>query len=255
MPGTGQPARSPRLERCAAVASLGGLAVIWAVLGGVPAGFCVPLLLVQHGRAGDDAGRLAGQLQRRTARPVRTASPGMTAPVPGATVIPPGYHATLGPVGRFHLGSRQSCTAADDAILSSVAQTVGPAVIAAVRTGRLHHGTEGARAIKRHGGRVLAQEPATARAGDMPSVSIATGCVDFVLAPERTESALVALTMAPRPAEMFSRGHTPCGRGCPDNRPGKREHQLRPPAAWDPGTYGAVCGQDRMVRRADVPPS
>lgn len=36
-------------------------------------------------------------------------------------------------------------------------------------------------AIKRHGGRVLAQDPATARAGRMPSSAIATGCVDFVL--------------------------------------------------------------------------
>jgi two-component system chemotaxis response regulator CheB len=61
----------------------------------------------------------------------------------------------------------------------------------------LHDGARGVRLVKRHGGRVLAQDPATARAGSMPSSAIATGCVDFVLPPHRLAAALVALTMAP----------------------------------------------------------
>ena len=56
--------------------------------------------------------------------------------------------------------------------------------------------------MKRFGGRVLAQDPATARAASMPSSAIATGCVDFVLPPHRLAAALIALTMAPGGASL-----------------------------------------------------
>jgi two-component system chemotaxis response regulator CheB len=58
--------------------------------------------------------------------------------------------------------------------------------------------------VKRHGGRVLAQDPATARAASMPSSAIATGCVDFVLPPHRLAAALTALTMAPGGASLLA---------------------------------------------------
>jgi two-component system chemotaxis response regulator CheB len=38
----------------------------------------------------------------------------------------------------------------------------------------------------------------------MPSAAIATGCVDFVLSPERLAAALVALVMAPGGADLLS---------------------------------------------------
>jgi two-component system chemotaxis response regulator CheB len=72
-----------------------------------------------------------------------------------------------------------------------------------VLTGRLSDGSEGVRAVKRHGGRVLVQEPETARASSMPSSSIATGCVDFVLPAEKMGQALIALTMAPGGADLL----------------------------------------------------
>jgi two-component system, chemotaxis family, protein-glutamate methylesterase/glutaminase len=59
----------------------------------------------------------------------------------------------------------------------------------------LYDGAAGAKAVKRRGGIVLAQDPATARAPSMPSSAIATGCVDHVLAPEQIAPALIALTM------------------------------------------------------------
>jgi two-component system, chemotaxis family, protein-glutamate methylesterase/glutaminase len=77
-------------------------------------------------------------------------------------------------------------------------------MIGVVLTGMLKDGTKGVRAVKRHGGRVLAQDPATARASGMPSSAIATGCVDFVLPMHRIAPALVALTMAPGAAELLT---------------------------------------------------
>lgn len=68
----------------------------------------------------------------------------------------------------------------------------------------LYDGTRGVRAIKRNGGRVLVQDPSTARAASMPSSAIATGCVDFVLPLARIGPALIALTMAPGGADLLA---------------------------------------------------
>ena len=66
-----------------------------------------------------------------------------------------------------------------------------------VLTGRGRDGAEGVRAIKARGGRVRAQDPATAQARPMPEAAIGTGCVDFVLPPEGLAAALVTLVMVP----------------------------------------------------------
>jgi two-component system chemotaxis response regulator CheB len=73
-----------------------------------------------------------------------------------------------------------------------------------ILTGRLADGANGCRAVKRNGGRVLVQDPATAEASSMPAHAIATGCVDFVLPPDRLASAVLALTTAPGGAELLT---------------------------------------------------
>jgi two-component system, chemotaxis family, protein-glutamate methylesterase/glutaminase len=176
------------------VASLGGLPVIRTVLGGLPDTFRLPLLIVLHGMPNSDRDRLTWLLGRHTALPIRTARHGMPALVAGITVIPGGFAATID-------SGRQICLAAarvmgGDGLLTTAAATADPgAVIAVVLTGMLYDGAAGARAVKRRGGIVLAQDPATARAPSMPSSAIATGCVDHVLAPEQIAPTLIALTM------------------------------------------------------------
>jgi two-component system chemotaxis response regulator CheB len=91
-----------------------------------------------------------------------------------------------------------------DTLLTSLATAAGPRAIAVVLTGMLRDGALGVRAVKRHGGRVLVQDPATARAASMPASAIATGCVDFVLPLERISTALTALAMAPGGADLFT---------------------------------------------------
>jgi two-component system chemotaxis response regulator CheB len=185
------------------LASLGGPPVISALVTGLPAEFPLPLLVVQHGPRSDDPGRLARLLARRAALPARTAYPGIPAGTAGVTVIPGGFTATVDRAGRLALG--QTSMVAGDALLTSLATASAPdPVIAVVLSGMLRDGAQGVRAVKRHGGRAIAQDPATARAPSMPSSAIATGCVDFVLPPERIAFALIALVMAPGGAELFS---------------------------------------------------
>ena len=58
-------------------------------------------------------------------------------------------------------------------------------------------------AVKARGGRVIAQDPATAEQGSMPWNALATGCVDLVLDVEHIADALVALVAVPGAAELF----------------------------------------------------
>jgi two-component system, chemotaxis family, protein-glutamate methylesterase/glutaminase len=185
------------------VASLGGLQVIKTVLAGLPDTFRLPLLIVLHGMRNESRDRLTWLLQRQTSLPIRTAQQGMSALVPGVTVIPGGFAATIN--SRHEICLAEARVMGGDDLLASSAAAVGPgAVIAVVLTGMLHDGAAGAGAVKRQGGIVLAQDPSTARAPSMPSSAIATGCVDYVLPPERIAPALISLTTASASVEVLA---------------------------------------------------
>lgn len=203
MSATG-PGAPQRFDVVAVAASLGGLGAVSVLLEGLPADFPAPLVVMQHGRRGPDADRLATLLRRVSGMPVRTARPGPATPIePGVTVVPGGFHGVVDEAGRLGL-VEEAAQRGGDVLLSSAARAFGRGVIGVVLTGMLDDGAAGVRMVKRHGGRVLVQDPATARAGGMPSHAISTGCVDFVLPLERIASALVALTMAPGGAELLS---------------------------------------------------
>lgn len=185
------------------VASLGGLTSASAVLAGLPGDFPLPVVLLQHGPRGRTSEVLAPLLQRCTAIPVRAVQSGDVAAGPGIHVIPKGYTARLDAGCRMELVPTAPGTGGDD-LLRSASEVAGSRLIGVVLTGMLHDGTEGVRAVKRQGGRVLTEDPGTARAAGMPSSAIATGCVDFVLPNTRLAAALVALALAPGGAEMFA---------------------------------------------------
>lgn len=186
----------------AVAASLGGLEAMTRIARRLPSQFTTPVILVQHGRANGTVEQLPDLLRRSTSVPVQAAEDGASAHRPGITVVPRGYDAVLDEQHRFRLTGTEGIGDADG-LFRSVADAVGPAAIGVVLTGMLRDGAEGIRAIKARGGRGLAQDPRTARAGAMPSQALATGCVDFVLSPERIADALIALTMAPGGAELF----------------------------------------------------
>lgn len=198
----GAVATRPRFDAVALVASLGGIEAVQEVLSALSADFPAPVVVVQHGRpSADDPGRLGRVLRRRSALTVRVAADGLGLQ-PGVTVVPTGRTATLDAEGRFTLGDGPPVQGGD-VLLRSLAGTLGAGVIGVVLTGMLHDGAHGVRAVKRAGGRVLVQDPGTARAAGMPSSAIATGCVDFVLPLDRIGPALIALVMAPGGADLL----------------------------------------------------
>ncbi|MCA1553078.1 MAG: chemotaxis protein CheB, partial [Chloroflexi bacterium] len=65
-----------------------------------------------------------------------------------------------------------------------------------VLTGTGHDGASGVRAIKEHGGLVIAQNEVTSAAFGMPGAAIATDLVDFVLPLDQIAGKLIALVQS-----------------------------------------------------------
>lgn len=71
-----------------------------------------------------------------------------------------------------------------DYFFSSLAQERGNKAIGIILSGTGDDGSKGIVAIKKNGGIVLIQDPATANFKGMPEAGIATGCADRILSPE-----------------------------------------------------------------------
>lgn len=189
--------------RVVLVASLGGMKAVNEVLCRLPADYPVPVVVTQHRRATRASGDiLARVLADNTCLRVRTAETGAPADQPGVTVIPARTTATIDPRGVWTVRDAPGEMGVGDAVLaSSAAQTP---TIAVILTGRLADGSNGCRAVKRNGGRVLVQDPSTAEASGMPAHALATGCADFVLPLDRLAAAVLALTTAPGGAALLA---------------------------------------------------
>lgn len=89
-------------------------------------------------------------------------------------------------------GSRPSA----DVLFRSAAAVYGPHLVALVLTGMGSDGTRGAGAVKRAGGRVIAQDEATSVVWGMPGSAAAAGHVDGILPLDRIPEAVVRLVSA-----------------------------------------------------------
>jgi two-component system, chemotaxis family, protein-glutamate methylesterase/glutaminase len=193
-------------------ASLGGVGTGGSVLSMLPPDFAASVLLVQHRRPDD--GTFQALCARKAVLPVTGAVAGLP-PLPGTVhVIPADRQLVLDGAGRFaELPARaQRATTTRpraDPLLASCAAAFGDRAIAVVLTGRHDDGAAGVVAVKRAGGRVIAQDRASCVAFGMPAAAIATGAVDFVLAPEKIADVLTALVMAPGAAELLRVGRSP----------------------------------------------
>jgi two-component system chemotaxis response regulator CheB len=185
------------------VGSLGGLESAAALLGGLPGDFPVPIILLQHGPRRNRSDGLADILQRSSSLPIHPVDQDEAVAVrQGVTVLPYGWTATLDSGCRLQLAPAARGSGGDTS-LCSASEVFGARLIGVVLTGMLRDGTEGVRAVKRRGGRVLVEDPRTARAGAMPASALATGCVDFALPNTRLAAALMALALAPGGADLF----------------------------------------------------
>jgi two-component system, chemotaxis family, protein-glutamate methylesterase/glutaminase len=163
-------------------ASLGGLAAFEKVLRALPKDFDAPVILVQHRRQEADS-RLCELLQRRCELPI--CEPEDRTPLePGRVYLAPaGYHLLVDREVFFLSVDPPVSNARPsiDVLFDSLAAAHGEHCTAIMLTGASDDGAEGARAIKRAGGRVFVQNPETAHAPTAPRSVLAQTEVDGVL--------------------------------------------------------------------------
>lgn len=205
MSGSRHTAGTEPFAAVAVVGSQGALPALREILSSLPADFPAAVIVDLHRR---DPAELTGLLlARRSGLALGCPAPGLAiqpatiylapedrtmtvtaAPAPALAVSPP--------------DDRLWHCRADD-LLASAAREYGRRLISVVLSGRLHGGAAGVREVKRCGGRVLVQAPASATAPSMPTAALATGCADFALPPTTLAHALLALCAVPGADELF----------------------------------------------------
>ena len=196
----GEPASSDSSLRpkhaVALAASAGGLAALTEVLFSLPADFAAPVLVLQH-LSPKHRSWLPEILDRRVALPVVQVRGGERLEAGRVYVAPPGLHLLVTLEGRLELSGVarvQFVRPSANLLVASLAESWGKGAIAVVLTGTGRDGADGVRAIKDHGGTVLAQDKASAEFFGMPGAAFQTGMVDRVLPLEGIASVLLELT-------------------------------------------------------------
>jgi two-component system chemotaxis response regulator CheB len=178
-------------------ASTGGPQALMEILGGLPAGYPVPLLVVQHISAGFTEG-LARWLDAAVPPPVRLAAEG-TKLTAGVWVAPEGAHLKLSLSGVLTLDRRVGAghhRPSGDVLLASLAAAAGAAAVAVVLTGMGKDGAAGARAVHDAGGLVIAQDEESSVVYGMPKAAAAAGA-DLQLPPKGIVEQLAGLQHEP----------------------------------------------------------
>jgi two-component system chemotaxis response regulator CheB len=186
-----------RVRVIAIGASTGGPAALLEIFRGLPLGFPLPILLVVHiGQL--FAATFAEWLDGRCPLRVSYARDGEPVPAIGegrVLMAPPDRHLVFHQ-GRLRLTQgpeRHSCRPSVDVLFSSLAQEMGSEGAACLLTGMGKDGAEGLVAVRRAGGRTIAQDEATSVVFGMPREAILLGGAEQILPLEEIASALGAL--------------------------------------------------------------
>lgn len=177
----GMPQPSVSLQAICIGASSGGVSAMLEFVAALPAGFPVPIFVVQH--IGAHRSQLASLLD---ARGPNRAVEGRSGEVPAAGTIyvaPSDHHMLLdGGVIRLSRGPKEHhARPAIDPLFRSAALAYGARAAGVVLTGMLDDGSAGLRAIKDCGGIAVVQDPAEAHEPSMPRAAMVAVQVDHVV--------------------------------------------------------------------------
>src|SRR5215471_15625199 len=185
-------------------ASTGGPATVMRLAPGFTKDFPGAVILVQHMPAAFTT-QYAAQLAEFTEIPVKEAENGDVIQPGNLYICPGAAHLSVDPLGRVKLDSAtgriNGYLPNIDVTMESVAAYGGPLAMGVILTGMGADGAQGAKAIKRAGGHVIAQDEATSVIFGMPAEAIKAQAVDQVLGIDEIYSAIekrvLALTRTP----------------------------------------------------------
>jgi two-component system chemotaxis response regulator CheB len=180
-------------------ASTGGPEAVMRLLASLPANFPSPVAIVQHISSGFDVG-FASWLNRRLPFDVKVAASGDRLRSGRILVAPTNIHLSFhGHV--VHLDDSppvNSCRPAVDVLFQSLAASFKANTVGVILTGIGSDGTQGAQAIKNHGGATIAQDRESSVAFGMPHSAIVQGVIDEVLPLDQIPEAIVQAVMVRR---------------------------------------------------------
>ena len=193
---------APARVLVAVAASAGGIEAISSILEALPADLPAAVAIVQH-RTAALPNLLAHVLGRATRLRVKFAEEGEPLLESTVYVAPPDMHMTVLADGSVRLieGARVcNVRPAANPLLESAPDAFGRNVVAVVLTGANLDATDGVQRVAEAGGRVIAQDPASAAHPTMPRSAIATGAVHDVLPLGAIGPRIVELVKACDPA-------------------------------------------------------
>lgn len=169
-------------------ASAGGLNAYTAFFDALPPDTGMAFVVISHIHPAYHS-QLAEILSRHTIMPVVLAASEMKMQVNQVYVIPGNADLSI-ENGALSVGSpRTHRNVQVDLFFTSLAADMGARAVGIVLSGYDGDGAEGCRRIKEVGGTTFAQDNSS-EVGEMPLSAVATGCVDYVLAPDEIPAEL-----------------------------------------------------------------
>jgi two-component system, chemotaxis family, protein-glutamate methylesterase/glutaminase len=188
--------------------STGGPAALVTILRGLPSDFPLPLLIVIHmGKLFAPA--FAEWLNGQSPIPVRNARDGEPLPLPGnpsVLVAPADQHLVVrhGFLRLTDDPELHSCRPAVDRLFLSLAQEMGARAVGCLLTGMGKDGAEGLLAMRRAGGKTIAQDEASSVVFGMPREAILLGAAEVVLPLDQMAGAFIELAAREREVKRWA---------------------------------------------------
>jgi two-component system chemotaxis response regulator CheB len=175
--------RGDRIQVVAVGASTGGPQALLDIFSDLNRHFPAPIVLVQHMGA-EFIPHLVEWLNQELAIPLHLAQVGEQLQAGTIAIAPGGRHLLLARPGTVHFGDDKpvnSCCPSIDVLFQSVAEQFGSAALGILLTGMGEDGARGLQAIKRAGGKTIAQDEDSSIIFGMPRAAIEMQAVDLVL--------------------------------------------------------------------------
>jgi two-component system chemotaxis response regulator CheB len=155
--------------------SWGGLTALHALIAGLPEGFALPLVIVQHRHKQSDS-VLATLLQDRSPQSLAVFEVEDKMPIaPGSAYVAPADYHLLVEQGYFSLSTEapvRFSRPSIDVTFVSAADSYGERAVGIVLTGANTDGSRGLERIFDRGGLAFVQDPRTAESATMPEAAI-----------------------------------------------------------------------------------
>ncbi|OUD13091.1 chemotaxis protein CheB [Thioflexithrix psekupsensis] len=176
-------------------ASAGGIKALGIVLSAFPKDFPVPVLIVQHLHPNSDS-YLIQMLAQQCALTVKQADEKELIHASTVYIAPPNYHLLVEEDYSLSLSVDPRVNfsrPAIDVLFETAAYAYRDQLIGVILTGANGDGSQGVKLIRKLGGYLVVQDPATAEAEAMPRAAISAVRIDRVLPLEQIGPYLVQL--------------------------------------------------------------